>query len=99
MDTLMKSGDAQDDARVLALRSNRARSHEGATISLEASIESAVDDSGTVKLYENGIQVASFAVELTAGEILEVPFERTPEIRNTYRYRVALEGFTPMRSG
>ena len=94
LDAIAVSGDAQADARVLALRANRARSHEGATISLSASVESAVDDSGQLKLYENGIQVATVDLELAAGETVTIPFDRTPEVRNVYRYRVQIDGFT-----
>lgn len=94
LDALPVAGDAQADARVLGLDTSRSRSHEGATIELSARVQSSVDDAGTVKLYENGIQVASFDVEVAAGDVVTVPFVRTPEVRNLYRYRVRLEGFS-----
>lgn len=93
IDVMPVHGPARPDARVVRLRASRTRAHEGATISLTAELESSVDGEATVRFFENGIEVESRAITLTAGETRAEVFQRTPEERNLYRYLVRIEGF------
>ncbi|MBE2284669.1 MAG: VWA domain-containing protein [Prosthecobacter sp.] len=86
------SGPRRPDARMIALTPNRTRLFEGASLSLKAVFESTVASSGTLKLYENGIEVEKRPVTLNPGASQEISFTRTPSTRNTFQYRAVLEG-------
>lgn len=87
------AGDVQPDVRVTRLVSSQSRLNEGASLELEATIESSLSGPGRVRLFENGIEVESNDVELVAGELTTLRFKRVPEKRNIYNYRVVIEGF------
>ncbi|NNE91877.1 MAG: VWA domain-containing protein, partial [Verrucomicrobiales bacterium] len=87
------SGTARPDVRVKRVTSSQARLNEGATLELTAIIESSLAGSGRVRLFENGLEVDSRDIEVTIGDLQELKFSRTPEKRNIYNYRVAVEGF------
>ncbi|HBP16402.1 MAG TPA: hypothetical protein DEA08_01235 [Planctomycetes bacterium] len=93
VDVVPNRGPAQPDARVVRLRSSRSRSHEGASIALFAEVEGSAAGSGTIKLFENGVEVESQPLTLEVGKPQTVEFKRTPEQRNLYRYLVRIEGF------
>jgi len=93
IDAVPVAGQQRADVRVERLVSNKQRSHEGATIELRADLESSISGEGTVRLFENGVQVESRPVKLEVGESLSETFERTPMERNLYTYRVRVEGF------
>lgn len=86
------SGPRRPDARMIALTPNRTRLFEGASLSLKAVFESTVEGSGTLKLYENGIEVEQRAVTLKPGTTQDLTFTRTPSSRSTFQYRAVLEG-------
>ncbi len=86
------SGPRRPDARMIALTPNRTRLFEGASLSLKAMFESTIEGSGTLKLYENGIEVEKRPVTLKPGATQEITFTRTPSTRNTFQYRAVLEG-------
>uniref|UniRef100_UPI003783C872 VWA domain-containing protein n=1 Tax=Prosthecobacter sp. TaxID=1965333 RepID=UPI003783C872 len=86
------SGPRRPDARMIALTPNRTRLFEGASLSLKAVFESTLEGSGTLKLYENGIEVEKRPVTLKPGATQEITFTRTPSTRNTFQYRAVLEG-------
>lgn len=87
------TGEVQPDVRVTRLVSSQSRLNEGASLELEATIESSLSGPGRVRLFENGIEVESNDVELVAGELTTLRFKRVPEKRNIYNYRVVIEGF------
>ena len=87
------SGEIQPDVRVTRLTSSQSRLNEGASIELEAIIESSLSGPGRIRLFENGVEVEELSVDLVAGETLEQRFKRVPEKRNIYNYRVVIEGF------
>jgi uncharacterized membrane protein len=93
IDTVPVAGDLRPDVRVVRLRPSRTLSHEGATISLTADVESSLAGEGAIRLFENGVEVESRPLELSAGRELSVEFRRTPDRRNLYNYRVRVEGF------
>jgi uncharacterized membrane protein len=86
------SGPRRPDARMIALTPNRTRLFEGASLSLNGVFESTLEGSGTLKLYENGIEVEKRPVTLKPGATQEITFTRTPSTRNTFQYRAVLEG-------
>lgn len=86
------SGPRRPDARMIALSPNRTRLFEGASLSLKAVFESTIEATGTLKLYENGIEVEKRPVSLKTGATQEITFTRTPSTRNTFQYRAVLEG-------
>lgn len=86
------AGPRKPDARLAALTPNRTRLFEGASLSLKAVIESTIEGSATLKLYENGIEVEQRAVTLKSGAAQEITFTRTPASRSTFQYRAVLEG-------
>lgn len=86
------AGPRKPDARVRELTTNRSRLNEGATLSLTAHIESTLETTGTLKLFENGIQVEQRQVSLKPGVPLAETFTRTPGERNIFKYRAVLEG-------
>ncbi|MEX2577923.1 MAG: VWA domain-containing protein [Verrucomicrobiales bacterium] len=87
------AGEIQPDVRVTRLTSSQSRLSEGASLELEATIEGSLSGPGRIRLFENGVEVESVDVDLTAGEALVERFRRAPEKRNIYNYRVAIEGF------
>ena len=90
---LAVAGPRKPDVRVQELTANRSRLHEGASLKLSAMIESTMDASGVLKLYENGIEVERKDVTMKAGEARAESFTRSPAVRNIYKYRAVLEGF------
>ncbi len=93
IDVVPFPGEAKPDVRVASLRPSRTRLHEGAELELLADVESSLAGSGTIRLFENGIEVANKPLELEVGEHITVPFRRTPDRRNLYTYRAVVEGF------
>ncbi|MFP4055443.1 MAG: VWA domain-containing protein [Candidatus Brocadiia bacterium] len=93
IDAVPLAGERRPDVRVSRLRSSRSRSHEGASISLRADVESSLAAEGRVRLFENGIEVERRPLTLAVGEQTTVVFRRTPERRGLYNYRVRVEGF------
>ncbi|MBL9117934.1 MAG: VWA domain-containing protein [Verrucomicrobiaceae bacterium] len=87
------AGDRRPDVRISELKPNRQRLHEGAALRLQARVESTVDGTGTIRLFENGLEVEKRPVSLKAGDALDLVFDRVPRERNVYRYRTVLEGF------
>ena len=87
------AGPRKPDVRVRDLIPSRVRLHEGATLRLTATVESTMSGQGSIKLFENGIEVERKPVELIEGKPLQTIFTRTPPVRNTYKYRAVVEGF------
>ncbi len=87
------AGRKRPDVRVVSFQSSRLRSHEGATISLSAHIESSISGIGRIRLYENGIEVDSRELKIETGVVKTVSFRRTPQKRNLYNYMVRVDGF------
>lgn len=88
------AGPRKPDARVRELVPNRSRLNEGATLKLTALLEATMETQGTLKLYENGVQVEQRSVLLKPGQPRSETFTRTPSVRNIYKYRAVLEGVT-----
>ena len=93
IDAIPIAGEERPDIRVLRLRTSRARSHEGATVDIHADIESSLEGSGTVHLFENGIEVAVEKLDISTGEERRITFTRAPDQRNLYKYQIRLNGF------
>lgn len=93
LDAVPVAGELRPDVRAVALRPSRARLHEGASLELTAEIESSLAGEGRARLFENGIEVESRPVTVAVGETKTLVFQRTPEQRNLYSYRLRLEGF------
>ncbi|MDX1564895.1 MAG: VWA domain-containing protein, partial [Phycisphaeraceae bacterium] len=93
IDALPVTGPARPDVRVVGLRPSRFRLNEGATLKLRADLDSSLTGSGRVRLFENGVEVDSKKVDLKVGQSRTVRFQRTPDRRNLYKYRVRAEGF------
>ncbi|MEM9282826.1 MAG: VWA domain-containing protein [Verrucomicrobiota bacterium] len=91
--TLGVSGEIQPDVRVSKLTSSRSRLNEGASLDLTAGIEGSISGPARIRLFENGVEVAVETLSYSSGETTEVVFTRSPEKRNIYNYRVAIEGF------
>lgn len=87
------AGEIQPDVRVTKLTSSQSRLNEGASLELEATVEGSLGGPGRLRLFENGIEVESVEVEISPGEVLVHRFQRAPEKRNIYNYRVVVEGF------
>lgn len=90
IDIVPVRGPYQRDARILALRPNRTRIDEGATLELAAQLESAFSTTIQLELVENGIVVERRSVALDAGMRQTVRFQRTPSQPRLYRYSVRL---------
>lgn len=86
-------GEKRADVRVTEVRSSQSRLNEGASLELFANIESSIAGNGTIKLFENGLMVESRPLEIGVGIDKTEVFLRTPDQRNTYNYRVVIEGF------
>lgn len=93
IDAVPAAGEARPDVRVVRLRSSRSRLHEGAGLRLSADIQSSLNGEGLIRLFENGIEVESRPLRLEVGRQSVEEFQRTPDRRNLYTYRVRLEGF------
>ena len=91
--TLGVSGIAKPDVRVTRLTSSQSRLTEGASLQLTATIETSVAGKGKAVLYENGLKIEARDFETEAGGIETMVFSRSPEKRNIYNYRVAIESF------
>lgn len=87
------TGEQRPDVRVTSLVSSQSRVNEGATIDLTATLEASIAGEGRVRLFENGLEVDSQEISLEVGGIQQITFRRSPERRNTYNYRVVIEGF------
>jgi Ca-activated chloride channel homolog len=93
IDAVPIAGQQRPDVRLVGVGSDKQRSHEGASIELRAEVESSLDGKGVIRLFENGVEVESRALQLSVGERRIEVFQRTPEERNLYTYRVRVEGF------
>ncbi|MFP4026637.1 MAG: VWA domain-containing protein [Candidatus Brocadiia bacterium] len=93
IDAVPIRGPERPDIRVVQLRTSRSRLREGADLGLNADVESSHPGKGMIRLFENGIEVASKSLTIKAGEEKTVKFQRTPFERNLYTYRARVEGF------
>ncbi|MEM1441842.1 MAG: VWA domain-containing protein [Verrucomicrobiota bacterium] len=87
------SGEIQPDVRVTRLTSSQSRLNEGASLDLEAIVDGSLEGVGRLRLFENGVEVDAVEVSLVPGEPVTHRFQRVPEQRNIYNYRVVIEGF------
>jgi len=87
------SGEQRPDVRVTSLVSSQSRVTEGASIDLTATVQASIAGSGVLKLYENGLEVDREEITLEAGQTERLVFSRSPDKRNTYRYRVVIDEF------
>ena len=87
------SGVAKPDVRVTKVVSSQSRLNEGASLELTATLESSIAGKGEAVLYENGLKVDTRTFEATVGGSETLVFQRSPEKRNIYNYRVAIEAF------
>ncbi len=87
------AGPKKPDVRIRQITPSQSRLHEGAALRLTIDIESTLDGSGLLKLYENGIEVEQRPLTLKSGGAIQEVFTRHPSSRNIYKYRAALEGF------
>jgi len=92
-DVVPVSGPARPDVRIAAVTTNQTRLHEGSKLELRADIEGSLSGSGTIRLFENGIEVERRPFTAEAGKPTRERFERTPREPNHYAYRVRIEGF------
>jgi uncharacterized membrane protein len=88
------AGEKQPDARVLSLTPNRSRLNEGSSLRLTARLQSTLAGPATLKLFENGVEVDRKELTLAEGSTVDEIFERTPPVRNIYKYRAVLEGMS-----
>lgn len=93
IDALPIAGPARPDVRVVSLTPSRSRLHEGAHLGLTATIESSIRGSGTVRLFENGVQQEERPLSVEVGQTQSVTFDRTPDEASLYKYRVQVDGF------
>ncbi len=93
IDAVPVAGRCRPDVRVVRLVSNKSRSDEGASLELRADLESSLSGEGTIRLFENGVEVESRPLRVDVGEQRSETFRRAPEERNLYTYRVRVEGF------
>lgn len=87
------AGPRKPDVRVRDLIPSRVRLHEGATLRLTATVECTMSGQGSIRLFENGIEVERKPLDLIEGKTVQMAFTRTPPVRNTYKYRAVVEGF------
>ena len=93
LDAVAVAGPRRPDVRVRELMPSRSRLHEGASVKLTAAIESTMEGSGVLKLFENGVEVERRPLSLKPGESRDEVFTRSPAVRDIYKYRAVLEGF------
>ena len=93
VDVLPVAGEQRPDVRVARVVSDKQRSHEGASIELSAEVESSLDGTGRIRLFENGIEVESRDVSFKIGQQAVETFRRAPTERNLYTYRVRVDRF------
>jgi uncharacterized membrane protein len=87
------AGPKRPDVRVRDLVPSRVRLHEGATLRLTATVDSTLAGQGSIKLFENGIEVERKPLTVGEGGTQVIVFTRSPAVRNTYKYRAVVEGF------
>ncbi len=87
------AGTRKPDIRVRQILPSQSRLHEGAALKLAVQVESTMEGEGTLKLFENGVEVERRQVKAEVGKIIEEVFTRHPNTRNIYKYRAVLEGF------
>jgi len=87
------AGPRRPDVRVRGVTPAQPRIHEGAALKLTVDVESTLDGTGLVKLFENGIEVERRGVTVGSGRTVQEVFTRHPSTRNIYNYRAVLEGF------
>jgi Ca-activated chloride channel homolog len=87
------AGPKKPDVRVTQILPNQSRIHEGAALRLDVEIQSTLDGSGVLKLFENGIEVEKRQLAVASGQTLTESFTRHPDARNIYKYRAVIEGF------
>ncbi|CAN5174025.1 VWA domain-containing protein [soil metagenome] len=87
------AGDQRPDVRVVSATPSQTRISEGAALEIAVRVESSLAGEGTIKLYENGLEVDSRPLEVAVGQDQTVAFKRTPERRNIYNYRALVQGF------
>lgn len=88
------AGPRKPDVRVRQLLPSQSRLHEGASLKLTVDLESTMEGSGQLKLFENGVEVERRSITVKAGQPLQEMFTRHPATRNIYKYRAVLEGFS-----
>jgi hypothetical protein len=93
IDAVPNAGQRRPDVQVVTLATSKSRSHEGATIRLRADVESSIEGSGVLRLFENGVEVQSRPVTLQVGQVVSEEFRVVPQRRGLYTYRVRAEGF------
>ncbi len=96
--TLPVAGDLRPDVRLARLHPSQTTLNEGATVDLEATIQSSFEGTGVLRLFENGIEVDRRDLLVGVGEATSVTFTRSPAKRDIYHYRAVLEGFGPRDS-
>ncbi len=87
------AGPRKQDVRVRQIIPSQPRIHEGAAVKLTVDVESTLEGSGVLKLFENGIEVERRNLNVTSGGALQEVFTRHPATRNIYNYRAVLESF------
>ncbi|MCE9518676.1 MAG: VWA domain-containing protein [Verrucomicrobia bacterium] len=87
------AGPRKPDVRVRQITPGQSRIHEGAALKLTVDVESTLDGSGALKLFENGIEVERRNLTVRNGRAVQEVFTRHPSMRNIYNYRAVLEGF------
>jgi uncharacterized membrane protein len=93
--TLPLAGDLKSDVRLIRLSPSQPSISEGATVALEVAVQSSFTGKGSLRLFENGIEVERQDLAVEAGALTMHRFQRSPEKRNIYHYRAVLEGFGP----
>ena len=87
------AGPRKPDVRVRQVVPSQSRLHEGAALKLAVDVESTMEGGGTLKLFENGVEVERRTVLVKPGGAVQETFTRHPATRNIYKYRAVLEGF------
>ena len=86
-------GPIEPDVRITRLTASQTRITEGAALTLTTEVEGSISGKGRLRLFENGVEDDSAEVEVVAGDTLVHSFNRSPDQRNIYNYRVVIEGF------
>ena len=84
------SGPLRGDVRLVSLQPSEQRITEGASVSLLAEVESTVDATATLELFEDSLRVERLDLKLGAGEKRQVKWQRHPAQGGLHRYRAAL---------